>query len=122
VAGFLGYEAARGFGLPTRDPESDGAPLVWLGVFGPPEAAAGPAAAAGTPPPPLDTWRPGLDAPAYAAAVARIREHLAAGDTYQVNLTFPLEAPLVEEPQALFARLVAVQRGRHAAFGARARG
>jgi para-aminobenzoate synthetase/4-amino-4-deoxychorismate lyase len=33
-----------------------------------------------------------------------------------VNFTFPLEAPLEEEPAALFARLVAAQRPRHAAY------
>jgi para-aminobenzoate synthetase/4-amino-4-deoxychorismate lyase len=38
VAGFLAYEAAAAFGLATRDPDPEGAPLLWLGVFGEPRA------------------------------------------------------------------------------------
>ena len=61
-------------------------------------------------------WLPELDATAHAASLAGVRERIAAGETYQPNFTFPLEAPLAEEPAALFARLVAAQRPRHAAY------
>jgi para-aminobenzoate synthetase/4-amino-4-deoxychorismate lyase len=61
-------------------------------------------------------WDPALDAAGHERALARIQEHIGRGDTYQVNLTFPLRAPLVEEPIALFARLLATQRPRHGAL------
>ena len=115
LAGYLAYEAASGFGLPVRDPDPDGPPLLWLGVFDEPAAVAlveprpAPASA------PLD-WRPALDDAGYEAAVASLHERIARGDTYQVNFTFPLLAAVREEPLALFARLVAAQRPRHAAF------
>jgi para-aminobenzoate synthetase/4-amino-4-deoxychorismate lyase len=48
--------------------------------------------------------------------VAGIHERIACGDTYQVNYTFPLLGASREDPLALFARLVAVQRPRHAAY------
>ena len=115
VAGYLAYEAARAFGVATREPEPDGPPLVWLGVFDEPAAVAlrePRAVAAGVP----VEWRAAQDAADYAAAVARLHERIAAGDTYQVNYTFPLAAPCREEPLAFFARLVAAQRPRHAAF------
>jgi para-aminobenzoate synthetase/4-amino-4-deoxychorismate lyase len=114
VAGFLAYEAAGAFGLATLPPDPEGPPLAWLGVFAAPSETAWPSAPSG--PPPEVTWRPALDAPSHAARMARISERIAAGDTYQVNFTFPLEAPLEEEPAALFARLLAAQRPRHAAY------
>ncbi|HEV7627605.1 MAG TPA: chorismate-binding protein [Streptomyces sp.] len=39
-------------------------------------------------------WRSSLDRAAYIAGVARIREHIAAGDVYQANLCRVLSAPL----------------------------
>ncbi len=114
LAGYLAYEAAAAFSLPARPPDPDGPPLLWLGVFDAPEERAWPRAAPGAAP---DTsWRPGLEAAAYARSVERIRARIAAGDTYQANFTFPIEGPLEEEPFALFARLAATQRPRHAAY------
>jgi para-aminobenzoate synthetase/4-amino-4-deoxychorismate lyase len=114
VAGYLAYEAAAAFGLATRRPDPDGPPLLWLGVFEARREVEGPRAEAG--PPPAVSFEPVLDAAGYAARIASVQERIVAGDTYQVNLTFPLRAPLAEEPGALFARLVAAQRPRHAAF------
>jgi para-aminobenzoate synthetase / 4-amino-4-deoxychorismate lyase len=114
VAGYLAYEAATAFGLPTLPAEAEGPPLAWLGVFEAPREIACPAAEAG--PPPGASWRPTLDAAEHAARLARIHARIAAGDSYQVNFTFPLAAELAEEPAALFARLVAAQRPRHAAY------
>jgi para-aminobenzoate synthetase/4-amino-4-deoxychorismate lyase len=114
VAGFLAYEAAAAFGLATRPPDPDGPPLLWLGVFEAERSIACPRPQSG--PPPGVSFEPALDAAAYAARLARVKERIAAGDTYQVNLTFPLRAALAEEPAALFARLVAAQRPCHAAF------
>jgi len=44
--------------------------------------------------PPLDGWRSSLDRDAYVAGVAAVREAIAAGDVYQVNLCRVLAAPL----------------------------
>ena len=115
LAGFLAYEAAAAFGFATRPPDPDGPPLVWLGVFDAPREAEPPRADPGAPAP-AARWEPALDEAGHAAALARIHERIARGDTYQVNFTFPLRAPLAEEPLALFARLLATQRPRHAAF------
>ena len=118
VAGFLGYEAAGAFGFTTRPPDPDGPPLLWLGVFEAPAVLS--PAVLGTRendvPPSLETWRPGLAAPDHAVVLDHLHDRIAAGDTYQVNFTFPLTAPLQEDPFALFSRLVAAQRPRHAGF------
>src|SRR4030095_5168513 len=101
-------------GLATLPPDSQGPPLVWLGVFDAPRETPWPRAPDA--PPPEVTWRPALDATSHAARLARLHERVAAGGHHQVNFPFPLEAPLEEEPGALFARLVAAQRPRHAAY------
>ena len=44
--------------------------------------------------PELDEWRTSLDEAAFRAGVEAIREAIAAGDVYQVNLTRRLSAPL----------------------------
>ena len=114
VAGYLAYEAAAAFGLATLPPDPDGPPLAWLGVFDAPREVACPRPLEGLPSGVV--FEPALDAEGHAARLARVQERIAAGDTYQVNLTFPMRATLAEEPAALFARLVAAQRPRHAAF------
>lgn len=53
--------------------------------------------------------KPALDADTYAEAIGNIRTHIAAGDCYQVNFTFPLNFRSFGDPVALYARLRARQ-------------
>ncbi len=117
IAGLLAFEAAGAFGLTTRPPDPDGIPLLWLGVFGEPAVVSADVletSDAVSPDP--ARWQPELGADAHGRALVRLHEHIGAGDTYQVNFTFPLRAPLEEDPFLLFSRLVATQRPPHAAF------
>jgi para-aminobenzoate synthetase component I len=50
-------------------------------------------------------FRSGLDRPAYEAGVRTIREHIAAGDLYQANLTRRLETAFDGDPWDLYRRL-----------------
>ena len=61
-------------------------------------------------------WRRGWTEGGYREQVARVREHIAAGDTYQLNLTVRLEAPVHGDLEQLYADLVWSQRGRYAAY------
>jgi para-aminobenzoate synthetase component 1 len=65
----------------------------------------------------LDRWRSSLDEPRFADGVAHIREAIAAGDVYQVNLTRRLSAPLTEpaDSAALVAALGRQLAAEHAA-------
>lgn len=113
VAGFVTYEAAPAFdpSLVTRPPEP-GTPLVWFGCFSGREALAPvshPAAKAGW------DWRHGWAQAEHAAAVAVIREHLAAGDSYQVNLTMRARAR-VADPLGLYATMASGQAGAYNAY------
>jgi para-aminobenzoate synthetase component 1 len=69
---------------------------------------AGPAAPARWTGPTADAWSTSLDRAGYEAGVTRIREHIAAGSVYQVNLCRMLSAPL--PPGADPAALAAVLR------------
>ena len=67
--------------------------------------------------PSLDTWISSLDESAYRRGVSRIRERIAAGEVYQVNLCRVLTAPYAAPPStgALFARLVELNPAPYAA-------
>lgn len=53
----------------------------------------------------LSSLRPAVSRADYAQAFAAVQEYIAAGDIYQVNLTFPLSADYAGDPLALYAAL-----------------
>ena len=114
AVGFVAYEAASGLdpALVTREPV-DGLPLTWFGICAAPvEVEPVALVPAG---PPWD-WTPRWGAAQHATAVQAVRSRIAAGDTYQVNLTTRLDAPIAEDPLQLYARLAHAQRGAHHAY------
>ena len=60
--------------------------------------------------------RPDLSRETYAAAIARIRDYIAAGDAYQVNFTHRFTAPFDGSAAALHARLRALSPAPHSAY------
>lgn len=99
IAGYLAYEA--GLALEPRlaplMPADREGPLLAVGVFDGPEPAdallaEAAATAAGAR---ISAPQPAMPRAAYDAAIARVRDYIGAGDCYQVNLTFPMEARLL---------------------------
>jgi para-aminobenzoate synthetase/4-amino-4-deoxychorismate lyase len=115
AVGWLAYEAAPAFdaALVVRPPGP--VPLVWFALFAGGESAVSPEIAPFTAPF-APAWRGGPTPALYRRAVARIHEHIAAGDTYQVNYTYRLRAPWEGDPTAHFAALARAQRSRYAVF------
>lgn len=112
AAGFLAYEAGAAFDPAMPRAACEPFPLAWFALFGPPEPVE-----SGPPPScPGLAWTPELDAAAHALALARIRDHLAQGETYQVNFTYRLRAPFCGDPWTLFLRLASLQPSPHVAF------
>ena len=65
---------------------------------------------------PAGEWAPSVSRDQYAAAIACIKDHIARGDTYQVNYTLRLRRPFAEAPWALFQALVPAQQAAYAAY------
>lgn len=81
-------------------------PLAWVGVFeGPSEEPVLEQGRFG-----VTGLRPNTTATEYAAAIGRIKSHLEAGDTYQVNYTFKQTFDLDGAPGALYEVLRRRQR------------
>ena len=120
AAGFIAYEA--GYALEAKlaplaaPPAPEAPPLLWFGLF----ERAEPVDAAAFLPDPAGAWagrpRPLLEEKAYRAALARVHEHILAGDVYQANLTFQAEVSVAGAPPALYAALRERARAGHGAL------
>lgn len=120
AAGFLSYEAGHSLEdrfAPLRARPSEAAPpLLWFGLFegcseisGDRVATLLPGAAGVSVAPPL----PLIDPADYAAVFEQVKRHIAAGDIYQLNLTFPAEVHFQGTPAALFGALRKRARAGH---------
>jgi para-aminobenzoate synthetase/4-amino-4-deoxychorismate lyase len=115
AVGFIAYEAAPAFdpALTVVSP-SAGLPLVWLGLFPPPDVGEElPSAEEDFI---LDDWEPSVTPDRYAEAIGQIKNQIALGNTYQVNYTLRLRAPCRGDPLALFRRLWQAQPTPYAAY------
>ncbi|HKG22905.1 MAG TPA: chorismate-binding protein, partial [Blastocatellia bacterium] len=61
-------------------------------------------------------WNPRVSRGSYIAAVRKVREYIAAGDTYQVNYTIPLECEFEGDPWSWYRELGAAQGARYSAY------
>jgi len=121
VAGFVAYEAAPGLdpslvvrGRNPGDP-FDRLPLAWFAMFQHRQETVLPSPRDDAVPS-SDVWVPSIDRERYDDAIARIREHIAAGDTYQVNHTLRLRSTVRGDERGLYRDLCYAQRGAHAAY------
>jgi para-aminobenzoate synthetase/4-amino-4-deoxychorismate lyase len=114
--GFVAYEAAAGLDplLAVADP-AEGLPLVWFGVTAAPQnvPVVAPGArrrySAGP-------WSCEWDAASHRDAVEAVRSRIAAGETYQCNLTTRLTGPVGGDLEQLYRDLALGQRGAYNAY------
>ena len=118
AAGYLSYEAAAAFDPAlAAHPPLESLPLAMFGVYDKVETI------------PLSSfdrredavpfhadWVSGVGRTEYDEAIARIHSLIAAGDTYQINYTFPMTAPFDGDAAAWFLELCARQRTDHRAW------
>ena len=116
AAGFVAYEAAPAFdpAFATHPPDPR-LPLAWFALYAARDEVR-PAVAAADGEAELGPWRIDLEEDAYLPRVERIRALIAAGDTYQVNLTARLRASFTGDPRALYERMCLAQRSGLCAF------
>ncbi|MEV6259056.1 aminodeoxychorismate synthase component I [Nocardia sp. NPDC051911] len=114
--GFVAYEAAPGLDhrLPVQRPMA-GLPLVWFGVCAEPQRGR-----ALTPPVPglyrTDPWRAEWSSEQHHQRVQAVREQIAAGETYQCNLTTRLSGRVTGDLSACYADLALAQGGAYNAY------
>ena len=112
VAGMVAYEA--GYALEPHafpDPPAPHTPLVWFGVYQAPEVLSPTALNAIAPHRPvvLDRLSFGMAKTDYIDRIQAVKDHIRAGDVYQINLTAPFSFTTDADPVDLFATLRARQ-------------
>jgi para-aminobenzoate synthetase/4-amino-4-deoxychorismate lyase len=109
--GFVAYEAAPAFDDHlVAHPRIPDLPLAWFGVTGEPWQVAPVARPSGRRYE-VGRWRPVWDAERHARAVAAVRDRIAAGETYQCNLTTRLITALRGELADFYTDLALAQGG-----------
>jgi para-aminobenzoate synthetase/4-amino-4-deoxychorismate lyase len=123
VAGFVSYEAAPGLDpalvvrARTAEDEFAAVPLAWFAMFERAEETTLPLPRdEGLAAAPDGTWMPTTTGDRYESSVGRIRELIAAGETYQVNHTMRLRSRVEGDPRGLYRDLCYAQRGAFSAY------
>jgi len=111
IAGYATYEL--GYALEPKlaafMPSDRALPLLRFGVYDTPHSInhkSGDAAS-------LVQFAPRWDLERYRTAFDVVKENIASGDFYQANLTFPIDADVEGDTEALYAALVARQPVKH---------
>jgi len=122
VVGYVSYDAAPAFDAAFTVPGRAELPLAWFGVFDAPLPLP-------TTPlpnqqsPSTGPWQPSIDRERFNADIARLRQHIYAGDAYQINYTLRLHADCAGDGDedegadlAWFAQLRHAQPGGYCAY------
>ena len=106
LAGYFAYELGYLFEprLAPLLPDNRQVPLIRFGAFETARAGDLPVAlpAGGEERALVNRLVPSWSLPAYALRFERVRDYIAAGDVYQINLTFPLDGVLDGDPLGLY--------------------
>ena len=117
AAGFIAYEAAPGLDPAAQAHPPGNEPLLRFTLYRSWATMDHCPLPAGAEPPALSArWEPSITPEAYEAGIARIKDWIARGETYQVNYTFALRSAFSGDPAALFLRWHRAQRPRYGAF------
>ena len=111
VGVMLSYEAAPAFDSVLAVHEPSDFPLVWAATFeSPTDLASNDARLM------ANSWAPRVSRVEYDDAVTQIKELIAAGDTYQVNYSFPLTASFNSDAYAWYRTLCEAQGAQYSAY------
>jgi para-aminobenzoate synthetase/4-amino-4-deoxychorismate lyase len=112
AAGFLSYEAASGFDSALQTRPGDDFPYLWFGLYSAPHVVTLPRPEA---PKQILDWLPTIDRESYHGAIAKIKNYIADGITYQVNYTMRLQTEFTGKAWDFFLHL-AQNQNKHAAY------
>jgi len=112
AAGFLSYEAAPAFDPALQTRAASGFPYIRFGLYPEPRIVALPKPEG---PGEILDWRATICQETYNSAIGKIKEHIAAGRTYQVNYTMRLQTKFLDNAWEFFLQL-AQKQIQHAAY------
>lgn len=115
AAGYLAYEAGGAFELSTHEADKE-MPLAWFAVYSPSNVLAAPHLELRSPIPEASDFRLNVSQEEYQAAVLRVKDLIAAGDTYQVNYTCRARFSMEVDPLGYFCALVGSHPVPYAAY------
>lgn len=117
AAGYITYEAGAYLSkeLPINDfvrDESD--PLIWFGIYDEPKSSS--QAETTNEPYHVTGWEQENSREAYTQAIAKVKDHIALGDTYQVNYTMRLRSRFLGSAYSYYEVLKTKQRAPYSAY------
>ena len=115
AAGLISYEASPAFDPAMITHTASDFPLMWFGIYRECETISE------LPDGDQDDfqlgeWKPSVSVEHYNAAIAKIKQHIYDGDTYQVNYTMRLHNEFSGDPWNLFRKLQKVQHTDYQAY------
>jgi para-aminobenzoate synthetase / 4-amino-4-deoxychorismate lyase len=118
AAGFISYEASLAFDQALKTRPTEDFPLIWFGLY---EQAERRTTIPSFSPSEGDhqdqlSWIASTSRKEYDRAIAKIKNYIAHGDTYQVNYTYRLRSSFSGDPYKLFVELARAQKAPYAAF------
>lgn len=124
AVGMLTYEAAPGLdpALTTHAPGGN-LPLLWFGIAEAPDGPDGPGAPGGQLPSPtardeyeIGPWHDEWNSEVHAEKIAQVHAAIAAGETYQTNLTTRRRGRVTGDLLSCYVDLIAAQGTAHGAY------
>jgi para-aminobenzoate synthetase/4-amino-4-deoxychorismate lyase len=114
IALALSYEAAPAFDAALTVKTRSEFPLAWMSVFA--EQSSTDSRSAPDHSSLISEWQPQISRPQYQQAIQSIRDYIEAGDTYQVNFTFPLIGRLAPDSFRWFRAIAESQGAAYSAY------
>jgi len=112
AAGFMSYEAAPAFDNALRVNNADGFPLLWFGLYSEPKRIQLPISNINSEP---QNWQATVERASYNYAIEKVKDHIARGNTYQVNYTMRLQSEMHSNEWNFFLKLASAQN-KYAAY------
>ena len=114
AVGYVAYEAGAAFDEAFPKRAAGNMPLLWFGLYNEPAAIG--IEKAFLVPGPRPHWIPSTTFDDYDTAIASIKDALAAGETYQVNYTFPFHAAWHGDPLDFFLSIAGIDPSPYACY------
>lgn len=112
IAGMISYDAGPAFDPAVVSHRHERVPLIVFGVFDEPTIVEPPETGSYN----VGSWRISQHQSDYEAAISRVREYIASGDTYQVNYSVRQRATFTGDDFGFFADLARAQNASHCAY------